>query len=273
MHQANPPSRRIPARVSLGTALNDVAAHGLLASYRAYRGGGKLDWHEHGEAYLCVVLDGGYAQTASQEIECIRGSLIAHPPGHAHANHFGPLATRCVNLCFDPSMIETGPLSQLLADYRHVRIDPRYSALTRLERELQTRDAGTSLAVAAAAFDLLGQVMRLDAPAAPPRWLPLVREAIIADVARTPSLSALATVAGVHPAHLARAYRAATGETVGGFARRVRLEAADRLLAGGCNTIAEVAAATGFYDQAHFARAYRRRFGMTPSARRLQSLS
>ena len=268
-----PTPRHIPSRVSLGAPLNDVAAPGLLASHREHRGGAELARHEHGASYLCVVLEGGYAQRASDEIECGRGSLITHPAGHAHANRFGTHVTRCVNLYFDPVWLEDDAIRCLLADYRHLRIVPHSPLLTRLDRELATRDAGTKLAIATATLDLLGQVTRSQSRRAEPKWLASVREAISADISRTPALSVLGTIAGVHPAHLARSFQASTGESVGAFARRIRLDAADAMLATGNASIAEVATETGFYDQAHFARAYRRRYGLTPGQRRTQSRS
>ena len=262
----------VPARVSLGSELDDVAVNGILVSHREHGGGATLAPHEHGSAYLCVVLTGGYVQAAAREIECRRGSLVAHPEGHIHANRFGSATTRCVNLYFDEAWLVDTSLSALFADYRHRELDPRQELVARLERELATRDASSALAIASAALDLLGLIARSAMADMRPSWLRRVKDAIGGDLTRSQSLDELAALAGVHPAHLCRAFRDATGETLGGFSRRLRLEAADRLLCG-TSSIAEIAAATGFYDQAHLARCFRRSFGASPSARRMQRTS
>ena len=263
----------MPARESLGGVLGDVGAHGLLASYRSHRAGGALPRHEHGAAYLGVVIRGGHDETAARELACGRGALVAHPPGHVHANRFGAEETRCVNLFFDAGWLQEPEIGGLFDDYRALRVDPHSEALHRIERALQTPDAGSRLAVAAAALDLIGEALRSETSALAPVWLRTVKEAIAADPVEPPALRELAMLARVHPAHLSRAFRKATGETLGGFARRLRLDVAEQWLRHEELSLAEVAAAAGFYDQAHFARAYRRRFGCSPSMGRRQTAS
>lgn len=78
----------------------------------------------------------------------------------------------------------------------------------------------------------------------------------------------IADVLGVSVFHLCRVFRRRTGDTVLGFARRVRLEAAlDRLRDPGCD-LASLAAELGFSSHSHFSAAFRRRFGASPSALR-----
>lgn len=63
----------------------------------------------------------------------------------------------------------------------------------------------------------------------------------------------------------ARLFAAATGESLLGHLRRLRLErAADSLLAGSA-TVTAIAADAGFYDRRHFARHFREYFGVSPS--------
>jgi AraC family transcriptional regulator len=266
------PVTHVPARVSLGDGLGDVAAHGLLASHRAHGGSVSLPRHEHGAPYLCVVLAGGYSQATTREIDCRRGSLVAHPGGHVHANRFGAQSTRCLNLFFDAEWLEDAALAALFSDYRQVSLDPRDAALGRLEREMETRDPASALGVVGTVLEIAARTVRGGDLDTAPAWLGRVCEAIAANLARPPELSALAAEAGVHPAHLCRAFRAAMGETIGAFSRRRRLEVADAMIRGD-QQIAEIAAATGFYDQAHFARCFRRQYGVTPGRRRAQLAS
>jgi AraC-like DNA-binding protein len=81
-------------------------------------------------------------------------------------------------------------------------------------------------------------------------------------------LDLLEPFAGVHPVHLTRVFRLHYGTPVGAYVRGLRLDwAAGRLTASG-QCIAEIALQAGFYDQSHFTRAFKRRFGLTPRAYR-----
>jgi AraC family transcriptional regulator len=91
-----------------------------------------------------------------------------------------------------------------------------------------------------------------------------VREALH-DSARLPSLGELADVAGVHEVHLARAFRASYGCTIGGYFRTVRLGRALAMLRGSNDAIAEIALACGYADQSHLTRDVRNATGLTPA--------
>ena len=84
------------------------------------------------------------------------------------------------------------------------------------------------------------------------------------------SISALADETGWTSRHLGARFRAETGLSPKGAARVVRFDRARRLLqrrvtAGGTPALAGLAAACGYYDQAHLAREFRGLAGCPPS--------
>ncbi len=86
------------------------------------------------------------------------------------------------------------------------------------------------------------------------------------NLGRDPSLEEIAQVANFSPFHFHRIFTVATGETVFGFLRRLRLEwAANRLLSDRRADITSVAMECGFSSSQNFAKAFRGRFGMSPS--------
>lgn len=86
------------------------------------------------------------------------------------------------------------------------------------------------------------------------------------------SLADLSRLTGVPRHHLIRAFRAETGLTPHAYLVDVRIRRArDRLRLG--EAPCEVAAATGFCDQAHLTRAFKARYGVTPGVFRAAHLS
>ncbi|MDQ0381706.1 AraC family transcriptional regulator [Amycolatopsis thermophila] len=100
-----------------------------------------------------------------------------------------------------------------------------------------------------------------DAPAVVRR----VRRALHADLHHTPSLEELAEFAGMPRFQLLRAFRRETGLTPHGYLRQLRLRHAQQLLTAG-HTVARAAAESGFHDQSHLHRHFRRTFGGTPGS-------
>ncbi len=71
------------------------------------------------------------------------------------------------------------------------------------------------------------------------------------------------------PFHLARIYRQQTGGSIHGYVLRLRLQAAlERVVADGKADLTTLALDSGFASHAHFSDAFRRTFGIAPSALR-----
>lgn len=79
------------------------------------------------------------------------------------------------------------------------------------------------------------------------------------------TVDALAAVACMSRFHFSRLFRTSTGESPMQYVRRLRVERAKTLLAQGGLTMAEIAAAAGFFDQSHFSRCFKQIVGRTPS--------
>ena len=104
------------------------------------------------------------------------------------------------------------------------------------------------------------------------RLLPLLRHVhqhLDGDV----SLRALASRARRSPFELHRSFRRLVGETTKQYTLRVRLDRAAADLVAGRRTILEVALAAGFASHEVFTRAFRRRFGISPSSYRGRGLA
>ncbi len=99
-----------------------------------------------------------------------------------------------------------------------------------------------------------------------PKWLRQAHDLIHESVGRPLTLSSIAHEVGIHPAHLARTFRAYYRRSIGDYVRRLRVERAARELSDGGASIAEISLRSGFFDQSHFSRVFRDHTGITPAA-------
>lgn len=219
--------------------------------------------HVHDEAHFVLAIDRGYVSAAFGERPTETPlALVYNPPGTDHRDRFMEAGGRFLGIAFDPA------LGEGIAAHRPIAVTQGRAgaAACRMAGAL-TRHA-EPLDLEQAALDLIGEVAGWDGEARAPRWLSVARDAIEALAPDdTPSVQAVAAAVGIHPVHLARTYRRAHGHgpaTAIQLARLARVAEAMR----GNETLAELAAAYGFADQAHLSRSFRQHWGITPGEAR-----
>jgi AraC family transcriptional regulator len=105
-----------------------------------------------------------------------------------------------------------------------------------------------------------------------PARLRKIRELVHAKVEDELSLDEMAQSVGLSTAHFARMFRKSTGETPHQFVLRQRLERAKAMLRAPDARILDVAVASGFKTQQHFAQVFRDVCGVSPTRYRQDSL-
>lgn len=255
-------------RPTAGARVRSREVGGLAIAEARYPANGRSAWHSHELAGLAVVLTGGYLKRMHRtDHQCAAGTMTLEPAGVSHAESYGNTEVRVLLVEFTP--------------WRHALIDQEIQlpdapvcgrapvAVTlarRAVRELRTGDSATPLVLEGLALELIGVASRSTGQAvAAPSWLAQVIERIRDDFRSHHTLDELARGAGVHPAHLTRAFRSANGCSIGEFVRQLRIEwAAEQLLAAS-TPLSFVAVQAGFYDQSHFTRVFTRQMGVAPS--------
>jgi AraC family transcriptional regulator len=241
--------------IAAGTSRSSTVRAGAFdVSDIEFPAGHRLTWHEHPRACVAVVVRGDVRKRfAGADAELHHGGVVAMPPGEPHQDEFGNDGARLIVVEREDGV----PAVAWSRDWEATLL------AFRIARELAARDSFTPLALEGLALELTAAAGRTPTRVRVQPWLERAREALHE---RPPSSAAeLAAQVGVHPSHLARSFRAAYGDSVGGYARRLRLEWAAERLARTDEPIACLAAEAGFVDQSHFTRAFKRRFGLTPA--------
>ncbi|HXJ14467.1 MAG TPA: helix-turn-helix domain-containing protein, partial [Candidatus Limnocylindrales bacterium] len=102
------------------------------------------------------------------------------------------------------------------------------------------------------------------APSALRRCIGLMEARLEGDL----GLGELASEAGLSTSHFIRSFRESTGKTPYQFLLERRVQRAQTLMRDPRTSLAEIARSTGFADQHHMARVFRRIAGITPSTYR-----
>jgi AraC-like DNA-binding protein len=255
---------------------------GILIEHYRYPPGppGSDELHVHDDYQFCLSLDfpGEYLLT-NETIDVPPGSLSIIPPGELHAAR-DPIERRAY-ATFRMFYLPPGLLHSVSAEltknppslpqFTNPIIDDS-SVVNRLlalhmALEQPTPRLAQEYGVITTLSSLLVQYAdsRYTLPRQPDILpaLTRVRDYLHDHAAENVSLATLTALVDLSPFQLCRAFRAAYGMPPHQYLIYARIEHARRLLAAG-QSPAQVAATTGFADQSHFGRHFKRLVGVTP---------
>ena len=263
-------SVQLPPGRYYGETLRSRKIDSFELSERVYSPGYQTPKHTHKQALFCFVMQGNYTEYyGGQTRECTSSTLLFHPPGESHAEHFHEAGGRSfiVEIALDwlAQVREHLPIAEGSADF-HGGV---FELLAhKLYREFLHDDCASPLIVEGIMMELLGETMRSSGEQnskSAPRWLQQAKDLLQASFAENLTLTDLAQNVGVHPVHLAQTFRKNYQCTVGEYVRKLRIEYACHELTVSARPIVDIALAAGFCDQSHFTRTFKRAIGTAPS--------
>ena len=233
-----------------------VRAGSLTVSRVDFGAGRRLAWHAHPHACIAVVLDGDVRKRFARErADADKGTVVSMPPEESHEDRFGRHGSTIV-------VVESQSGVERVSWFRDWQA---FLIGLRIAHELTVADEFSALAVEGLALELSAVAARRSSPSPTEQWLQDARAIVGERVREIPTAVQIAAQVGVHPARLARGFRAHYRESLGECARRLRLEwAAEQLVRSDVELVA-LAVEAGFVDQSHFTRAFRNHFGITPA--------
>lgn len=240
----------------LQLALNQTA--GARSVWVVHPGAQRIAPHRHDFACLTIPVIGSLTEVGEfGEADLAGPSVIYHPAGVEHEDRIGDDGLETVSIILDPHWLRFLGVTDAPARSRFWSGGPTALAARRLAKAWRGLDADeAALSAATATFFAVARsgsdALKANAPS---KGQPAAAGSGAAGPARGRCL---------HPAWIARSYRAAAGEGLREALRRSRVEAAVRQLRESSAPLAEIAVAAGFCDQSHMNRSFRRVVGRTP---------
>jgi AraC family transcriptional regulator len=222
--------------------------------------------HEHELAYVTIVLQGHYREGDRGNLDELRPlTAVFNPVGVAHSTVIGPAGASLFTVEFRTQEMRALDLRLPEQTTFDCGVGTMLWPGLRLFSSFKN-ECADSLMLEAHVFELMGAIARLDRTSekTPPRWLSRVKDRLHAGFGERLRMRDLAREAGVHPVHLARAFRKFERRTPGEYQQHLQLRAACEMLRNPEWPLATIAAECGFADQSHFTRTFRRMAATTP---------
>ena len=245
-----------------GLPMAQQSARGFTFAHHRSNGA-QIAEHEHANAHFILITSGYYLTRASGNPRRDGPLFLYNPPGTVHSDCFAGgsgtffAISDAANIP-DGLAAPSGPI--------FVTNHAAYSIARRLLRELAGWRSDSPLVCEGLGLELHGLVgePQCSPHRRRPRW---VKEAwdVMRDRCTEPiTIADVARLVGIHPVHLARAFREFYHASPGELLRDWRVRTAAKLLRETRHPVCDIALMSGFADQSHLSRVFKGHFGTTP---------
>ena len=246
----------------------------FIVTEAAYSPHLELSSHTHKWAHISLALQGAYTEVCGgAEWRCRNGEIIFHVPGECHLNRYHDEGARVLNLEMSPALVDDMNEAGISTCIRRIFMNPDCARIGYLlHSELCNTDSVSELAIEGLGMELIAGVLRYGAGSEENEkkrnsgWLNVVLQVLHDRYREKLELNELASIAQVHPVHMARVFRKRYGCSPGDYLRKLRIEAASEELANSDTPIIGIALQNGFSDQSHLTRTFRQYMGVSPAA-------
>lgn len=252
-----------------GKVSNKRKVSSVSLSELVHRNAVDLPAHSHELAFFTLLLDGSYAETYGRKSFSYRPLTVWwHPSGVFHKDAVGREGGRFFTVEIEPKGLENlAQVAKIPGDFFEKNTSLVWLAC-RLFHEFKNWQSCSELVAEGITLEMLAHSARKTVVTEKrfPLWLARVVEKLNDEFTENLSTGELAAQANVHPVHLAAVFRQFYGETMGEHVQKLRVARASEMLLDKKIPLAEIAYATGFADQSHFTRIFKRCVGITPGA-------
>ena len=203
--------------------------------------------HLHEVCSVTIVLNGlEVTRIGGREHAATAGDVLLVDADQMHAS-------RSVNAEYIAMKLPPAAVREVAFSQTVIRDRRLFAALLRLVQTLDADDFATAI----------GRLPAIDATRSERQAVAAVREYLKTHFANEVSLAELTAIAQLSPFHLLRLFRRQAGVPPHEYQLQLRVAHARKLIRDG-EPISEAALATGFCDQSHLSRSFKRIVGLTP---------
>lgn len=217
---------------------------------------------------LVLPLSGAFTWHAGLQETLVDSNsvmLLSPRAGHRISHPFDG-GDRCVSLRYNDTVAfeafrsdAVGPKYWLLDNSTQRRFSRLVHRMLSISETLAAEEAALEI------LELVSALPRTESSKPASLVAERVRAYINERFSANDDLCGIAAAVGYSPFHLLRLFRTVTGTTIHQYRQRIRLAAGFERLRLGDEPISRIAADLGFCDHSHFAAAFARVYGVTPS--------
>lgn len=241
----------------------------LTLTELCYPAGFEVPTHRHDDPWFGLVLEGTLIETYRNRTHMVQPlNVMFRVSGESHSDRIPEGGARCLVVDVKQAMFDrVSTQGAVLNHSAEFAGGTSAGIMCRMSRELRVGDSVAPLAIEGLLLEMLAETHRRVVPSSPkaPDWLKRASELLNDRFSENLSLGVIAAEVQVHPVHLARTFRQYYRSSVGDYLRLLRIKWSYKELITTNAPVIDIALRSGFCDQPHFCKTFKRLTGMSPS--------
>jgi AraC-like DNA-binding protein len=220
----------------------------------------EISTHAHAKPYLCLLASGIYKEESNTSNLITTGDVLYRTANYEHANRFSNQDSVCLNIEIDNESDFMShndfklPLTQSKQNSSLETYKVLYAVKHGLSNDLLNIYCYESMLAHVDAVSNSGDL----------KWIEQVKEYINDNPLSPISLQQLSLMFGLHPNYIVRKFKGVTGMKLSDYLTKIRLEYSISNLIMTDESLTKIALKSGFYDQSHFNRNFKKYLETTP---------
>jgi len=221
----------------------------------------QLAKHSHNKPYLCLLVSGMYKEKGFKNWDIKNGFALFRTAYYEHSTQFSNQQGVCLNV-----EIENPESFLELNEYQLPLLELRQNSTLEIYRLLYSfqNDLPNDL-LDIYCYESFISHFKKSQVKGKPEWINKIKESINDDPLSNLSLHKFSSEFQLHPNYIIRKFKEVTGYKLSEYLTKIRLEYSIQELSKDASKMTEVALNSGFYDQSHFNKNFKKHLNSTPT--------
>ena len=220
-----------------------------------------ISLHAHSKPYLCLLASGAYKEESNTSEIIKQGEVLYRVANYEHSNSFSDKGGLCLNI----EMNDYEQFMTLNELHLPIKVSKQKGVIELYKLLYGIKQGLANDIINIYCYESMIAVLNVFNSSGNIDWVKKVKERINDHPLESISLDQLSIEFSLHPNYIVRKFKEVTGFKLSEYLTKIRLEHSMKYLLSNEENITSIALESGFYDQSHFNKHFKKHINTTPN--------
>ena len=244
-----------------GITTESVRTENFTISLTNHLANSTIALHAHDKPYLCLLASGAYKEESNTSDIISQGEVLFRMANYEHSNSFSDKGGLCLNI----EMNDYKQFMTLNELHLPINVSKQKGAIELYKLLYGLKQGLPNDIINIYCYESMIAVLNMFNGKGDLVWVKKVKERINDNPLETISLDKLSIEFSLHPNYIVRKFKEITGSKLSEYLTKARLENSMKYLLSNEENLTAIALESGFYDQSHFIKNFKKHINTTPN--------